>query len=223
MDLNLAETSLVLAGAWNAAILTPSWVLKHGFGREEADAATRVQIFLPVVQGGTLEFAKIRTEGLTYVVRPDALIFAPNEAVEQLSRAEEVAAGIVGVLSHTPMTGIGHNFEFREPAPSPANVRLFTEVRQDLSDHMPSGWASGNVMVTSTFRSPNEAVHVNIARALEGDSLVVRFNFHHAIAGNAQALPILRGESGYNRMADNLAFAKRLINDLYEQNDQHQD
>ncbi len=31
MDLISSETSLVVAGAWNAAILTPEWVQKHGF------------------------------------------------------------------------------------------------------------------------------------------------------------------------------------------------
>jgi hypothetical protein len=34
MQLVPAETSLVIAGAWNPAILSPGWVLRYGLGRE---------------------------------------------------------------------------------------------------------------------------------------------------------------------------------------------
>ncbi len=215
MDLIPAETSLVIAGAWNAAILTPAWMFKHGFNRAASEPG-RVQVFLPAVQGAVFDFPRFSLDEFSYVVRPDALLIVPSESTQdRFALAEQVTARVVRVLSHTPITGIGHNFEFRDAAPTPQEVAVFTGARQDLVDQMPSDWAPAGAVIASVFKNEAETVQVSIQRQWDGGAFSVKFNFHHPIASTDQAVAVLEGTGGYLRMSDNLALAERVIASLY--------
>ncbi len=215
MDLIPSETSLVVAGSWNAAILTPAWMLQHGFQRD-AGEPSNVQVFLPAVQGAVFEFPRFVLDELSYVVRPDTLLILPSDSTpERFVLAEQVTARVVRVLSHTPITGIGHNFEFREAEPAPQEVAVFTGSRQDLVDQMPEGWAPAGVVITSSFKNGAETVHVNIQRQWDGGAISVKFNFHHPVSDVDQAIAVLEGTGGYLKMAQNLEFAKTVIASLY--------
>jgi hypothetical protein len=215
MELVPAETSLVVAGAWNAAILTPAWILQHAFRKPPQEDQPPVRVFLPTAAGLAFELPRYALEGVTYSVRPDALVFAPNSSDgDSLQRVETAIANIVGVLSHTPVTGIGHNFEFRDMEPEPTHGAVFSESRQDLADAMPEGWQATTAAIASSFKNPNETVHVNIQRQWDGAVVSVKLNFHHPVAGVEQARAVLAGD-GYKRMAENLALAEQLINSLY--------
>ena len=215
MELVPAETSLVVAGAWNAGILTPGWMLQHGFNRP-AEEQGRFQVFIPALQGTVFEFPRYVLDRIAYIVRPDALVVAPSESTaECIAISEDAVARIVQVLSHTPITGIGHNFEFRDAAPAPESMAVFTGARHDLMDRMPQGWSPSVAAITATFRNTAENIHVNIQRQWDGATVTVKFNFHHPVSGSDQALAVLRGTNGYQRMAKNLEFAWDLINDLY--------
>jgi hypothetical protein len=214
MELIPAETSLVVAGAWNAAILTPPWVLQHAFNKLPQDQP-QVQVFLPAAAGLIFEFPRYALEGVTYSVRPEALVFAPNSSDDDsLRKVETAVANIVAALLHTPVTGIGQNFEFRDVEPVPAHGAVFSQSRQDLADTMPEGWQATTAAVVSSFKNANETVHVNIQRQWDGAVVSVKFNFHHPVASVEQARAVLIGD-GYKRMAENLALAKQLINSLY--------
>jgi hypothetical protein len=215
MDLIPSETSLVVAGSWNAAILTPAWMLQHGFNRAAGEPA-RVQVFLPAVQGAVFDFPRFSLDEFSYVVRPDALLIAPSESTEErFASAEQVTARVVRVLAHTPVTGIGHNFEFRDGAPTPQDVAVFTGARQDLVDQMPGGWAPAGAVIASVFKNEAETVHVSIQRQWDGGAISVKFNFHHPIANTDQAIAVLEGTGGYARMSENLDLARRVITSLY--------
>jgi hypothetical protein len=215
MDLIPSETSLVIAGAWNAAILTPAWMLQHGFNRAAGEPG-RVQVFLPAVQGAVFDFPRFSLDEFSYVVRPDALLILPSESTpERFAVAEQVTARVVRVLSHTPVTGIGHNFEFRDLTPTPEEVAVFTGARQDLVDQMPIGWTPAGALIASVFKNEAETVQISIQRQWDGGAISVKFNFHHPIASSDQALAVLEGTGGYLRMTANLALAERLIAALY--------
>ena len=138
MELVPAETALVIAGAWNAAILTPEWVLKNGLDREGEE---RVRVFFPAGPGAIFDFPRYSLDRFSYVVRPDALVIAPAATVqEDVQLVEDATAKMLEALRHTPVTGVGHNFEFREGEIDPAHASVFTHAREDLSDKFPAGW-----------------------------------------------------------------------------------
>jgi hypothetical protein len=114
MDLIPSETSLVVAGAWNAAILTPAWMFQHGLHRVAGDPA-RVQVFLPAVQGAVFEFPRFSLNEFSYVVRPDALLIVPSDSTpDRFALVEQVTARVVRGLSAI------HYFLYREVKPAPA-------------------------------------------------------------------------------------------------------
>lgn len=209
------ETSLVLAGAWNPAILTPAWVLQNGLNKE-LDGTNRYQTFLPTGLGLVFDAPRYVLEDLTFSVRTDSLIITPNsETLENLAFVEATAARMLEQLRHTPMGGVGHNFEFREQNPQPAQLDVFTRSREDLADNMPGGWEPTKSAILTSFSNTARTVVINMHRVLDGDMILVKVNFHHAVASVEQAISVLRGENGYSHMAQNFELARNLLTSIY--------
>lgn len=215
MKINHGETSLVIAGAWNPAILSPQWVLQHGLGKA-LDGTNRIQAYMPAGQGVIFEFPRYVLDDLTFSARADALVIIPTTTKkEEMTIAEDAAAKMLQELRHTPVGGIGHNFEFREPNPQPEQLQVFTDSRQDIADEMPNGWDATSAVVVSSFAYGANAIVLNISRQFEAGTMMVKVNFHHPVAGVDQALQILRGENGYSRMTQNFDTAKNIVTKLY--------
>ena len=215
MQLVPAETSLVVAGAWNPVILTPQWVLRHGLNRP-AGQSEPVQVYLPAGTGLIFDFPRYALPEFTYVVRPDSLIIVPtDQTANNLPVLEDAAASMLEHLRHTPINGIGHNFEYRDAEPSSDQLENFTRSQQDISDVMPGGWTSAATTVASTFRREDGQIIVTVNRQFDAGTVSVKFNFHHPIANIDQALQVLRGQNNYARMAENFELAKNLITTLY--------
>lgn len=215
MKLIHEETTLVLAGAWNPAILTPPWVLHHGLGKE-LDGTNRYQAFLPAGFGLIFEVPRYVLDDLTFSVRPDSLIIVPKSmSAEALSATEDVAAKMLGALIHTPVGGVGHNFEFRESDPQGEQLEIFTQSRQDLADIMPDGWEPTTASVIASFANAAGTVIVNVTRLFQGGEIIVKVNFHHAVANAEQAIAVLAGANDYSRMAQNFELAKGLLTKIY--------
>lgn len=215
MNINHGETSLVISGAWNPAILSPQWILQHGLDKP-LDGTNRIQTFMPVGQGVIFEFPRYVLEDFTFTARADALIIIPTTTEqERMAIAEDASAKILQELSHTPVGGIGHNFEFQEPNPQPAQLQVFTDSRQDIADKMPDGWSSSSAVVISSFTNVTNSVVINISRHFEAETIIVKVNFHHPVQSIDQALQILRGSNDYSRMAQNYELAKNIVTKLY--------
>ena len=207
-----SETSLVVAGAWNAAILKPDWVARHALGREGED---RVQVFFPAGPGMVFDFPRYALGDFSYVVRPDALIIAPTDTTRDSCERIEAATGkVLEVLQHTPVSGVGHNFEFRQGETRPEDGEVFTKARQDLSDEMPNGWEAAAVNIISSFKHSGSSVIVNINRTFDAGTISVKFNFHHAISSIEQGLAVLGG-TGFARMWENFEMAGKLVEEIY--------
>lgn len=215
MKLIHEETSLVLAGAWNPAILTPPWVLEYGLGKA-LDGTNRYQAFLPAGFGLIFEAPRYVLDDLTFSVRPDSLIITPkSEADNALASAEDVAAKMLDQLKHTPVAGVGHNFGFREQDPQSAMLGIFTRARQDLADEIPAGWEPATTAIVASFTNVARNVVVNVQRSFEGGAIIVKINFHHAVSNAEQAVSVLKGTNGYSRLNSNFELAKSLLTNIY--------
>lgn len=216
MEIINSETSLVVAGAWNPAILNPQWVIKHGLLLEPDDAGP-VQAFLPAIQGLAFEFPRYVLPKLTYVVRGDALLLYPLDCTPtNLAIVEKAAFEILKQLNHTPISGIGHNFEFRDPDPKAEWLTPLTTSRQDLADNLEDGWNPTGAGISSTFTNLETDVQVNIQRQLLPDgALSIRFNFHHQTVSREDAMNVLSNQDGYASLEKNQIFATQLINKMY--------
>src|SRR6266481_4015677 len=203
MQLVPAETSLVVAGAWNPAILTPPWVLRHGLNRQPGQAE-QIQVFVPAGAGMIFEFPRYALSEFTFVVRPDTLVMSPTDVSStDFNVLEDAAAAMLEHLRHTPINGIGHNFEYRDAEPSPNQLENFTQSRQDISDNMPEGWDAAAAVLISNFKKPDNSVVISITRQFDAGIVSVKFNFHHPISTVDQALQVLRGQGTFARMNGN--------------------
>jgi hypothetical protein len=203
--------NIVLAGAWNPAILSPEWMLLEGLEVPKGQQHV-VEALIPAGPGMASEHPRFTMPGFAYQCRPDALIMVPTEVTAAaLKNVEAVVARIVGKLAHTPMAGLGHNFEFQDDAPEPTALEPFSKAQVDLVDAA-VGWEAKGSRVLSSFGKGGKAV-VNISRSWSGARLEVKFNFHYPITGSQEALQILTGES--DRMVNNLESAKSIVSKLY--------
>ncbi|SJM93916.1 conserved hypothetical protein [Crenothrix polyspora] len=218
MNLISSETSLVIAGAWNPAILTPAWVLQHGLDKS-LNGDNVVKTYFPATLGVIFEPPRYELEKLSFVVLPNTFILFPigsiTDGEDDLEGLEDVAAKILQELKHTPITGVGHNLTFKHSDPKSNELDVFTASTQDLSDEMPSDWLLASRNIAANFKNADETVIINVQRQFEANEIVVRFNFHHPVSSIESALAVLRGNGDYNRMSGNIELAKKLMNSLY--------
>jgi len=214
MKLLPEETSLVIAGDWNPAILNPKWVGEHGL---KLNADVNVEMLLPVVAGAALgNHPQYRLGGLSFICRPGQLVLAPTEG-DKFELAEDAAANMVSILTHTPLRGVGHNFVFHDSDPQPAAVAAATAARADLVGAM-DGFESIATSITANFRQTNDGgaeVLMSIERTFDEDGVQIRFNFHHPVTTVEQTLRVLQGTHGYQRMRGHLEAAGQLVARIY--------
>lgn len=211
MQAVLQETSVVIVGAWNPAILTPAWLLQHAVQQPDIQAHM-VQAVFPALLNGAFDFPRFTLPGFTYTARNDVMILLP-EALNQasLDTVEGVAARILSQLSHTPIGGVGHNFEFRHTPVEDEWLVPFNNSQIDLVDAV-GGWDVSRTTLATSFTNGNVAV--NIQRYTEGKTFVVKFNFHHPVTSAADAQRVMLGD-GYHRSWQNFQTARDIVVSLY--------
>lgn len=211
MQAVLQETSFVIAGAWNPAILTPAWILHHAAQQPDFQAHM-VQAVFPAVLNGALDFPRFTLPGFTYTARPDAIILLPDALTQaSFETAEGVAARVLAQLSHTPIGGVGHNFEFRHPRAESEWLDPLNESQLSLVDAV-GGWDVSRTTLATSFSNGN--VVINIQRYTEDASFVVKFNFHHPVTSAAEAQKVMVGD-GYQRAWQNFQTARTIVEKLY--------
>lgn len=211
-----SETTLVIAGAWNPAILTPEWVIRNGLELPQDQGPVRVQAAVPAGMGLTLDFPRFTVDGVTFTARPDAFVLSPHADDEQsLGRIERVARNTLTQLTHTPIGGYGQNFEFRDDAPDADMLTVFTQADMSLSRHAPEAWQSERSVLHTTYRDGDLLINITRQYSASTNQLTFKFNFHHAAASAAACAAMLSGEQGTRSMYQNYQLATQLVHDLF--------
>jgi len=113
------NVNLVIAGAWNPAILMPNWISEQAM-RGAPGENFQVQVELPVMNLGLNgQRPRFAFRGISVSSDPAALTFKlAYDDPAQVDLSISTAANIIELLSHTPVSGVGFNFgfEFTEPS-----------------------------------------------------------------------------------------------------------
>jgi len=210
-----SETTLVIAGAWNPAILSPEWFMRHGLGLAlpaQGEAGPRVQAAVPTGMGLVFDMPRFTIEGITYVARPDALVLAPEtNAAAALDRLQEVARGVLSQLRHTPIGGYGQNFEFKDAEPDPDLLGAFTAANEPLAQNT-LGWEVDRTALATSYRSGNRIVNITRQYSAQSNELTVKFNFHYAASSVAACLELV---AEAHSMAANYRTARDMVAEVY--------
>jgi hypothetical protein len=197
MKRELEKWSLVVAGQWNTAILSPGWLAKEFFKEAE------VKIMYPVLGGGppVFEAAEIRV-----VVAGDRVAFVPlKDDLVLLNRIESGAKHILETLRYTPVSAFGENFHYIDDSPPRQLKDAIDRVGADKLG------TQGTVLETALRRSLElEGRRLNLTIS-SGDAFRIELNYHYDVSDAKQA-----AERIENTYAPNHEHGLALLESAYE-------
>lgn len=171
MIVDLRAPAIVIAGNFNPAIFTPEWIALALYEIPQGEEVGGIFV-TDVVQQATRPY--INRIAVTADMERLS-IFCDEMTDASISRAEAIACKVAEVLPHTPVGGVGLNFQFVIADP---DVRIVDMLQpEDRPERL------GPVR-TNELQSQIElgdGVLLNLARRLEAGVLRVRFNFHSDI------------------------------------------
>ncbi len=189
MRLKSESTTLVMAGRWNAALLSPDWVLKHGLEIND-DATVTVQSVI-----GTERPASFTLPHLTYSVLQHALVLVPaSNSEEDVRITHQVAIRILEKLTHTPVSAVGMNSNFVAETPSGDILGAFDQSVADVVRHMPDGHKRGNITVKTSFEHEGRQINIGKMVSSEGE-VALSLNLHIPVSSTGDAAQALRNFS----------------------------
>jgi hypothetical protein len=190
--------TVVIAGNWNPAIFTPQWVSS----RLTTSASVNVEIRLAPRLVTRLNFDSI----YLYLGEQRLTLGVQDSSDSTLSRLQHVAEQILTALPHTPVQGVGVNFQFEDREPSDELLNVFDLV--DTTALAKAGAVVETTTITRRLSIAEDVVNMNLA--YENDLVRVDLNFHKDVDSAEQARAhIARG------MLDFRAQAFRILNSLH--------
>lgn len=168
------DWNVVVAGAWNAAILTPAWIRRRMFDRGEG---ALLQVEVPLSGPGPMN---ISLEGIVVQVGGPALVVLPKgPTTTDLSAAAVIAANAVKNLPETPVSACGLNLRYRVDE---SEIGSLTACKMDQALAQAGQIAARELHRTVRFETDelkDGVVNVIVAEDEDGKNTVV-FNFHRA-------------------------------------------
>ncbi len=122
MSLQPFNWSVVIAGRWNVAILTPAWVAKKVF---ELKKGTQVSVLVPA--DGISSYQIVHPQKKIRVV-PDTRrleIKLTEMSYEAMGDAMTAGVHILECLSETPVQAAGFNIYFQTDKPTPEMIQMY--------------------------------------------------------------------------------------------------
>lgn len=206
MQLVPENTSVVIAGVWNPAILNPTWILRHVLELPEG-TVEQIQIEQPFIPSGVPPSYSIA--GLTFTPGRNQLVIRPLEtSVDTMVRVQNIAIRILTLLSHTPLSAFGQNFEFLELTPLAEQLMIFGAAN-DLAQHCDFQFDTLSTQVSSSIQFDDR--QLNLSRSNTNGILSLKFNFHYPVASAEIALQKFQNPI----FQQNLEYTLRIIRSLY--------
>lgn len=182
MESNLGGWSVVIAGNWNIMIFRPEWI-----GRGRITDSVNINIEIPI-NNPTLPPRYIFDDIILRVTNQRLTISPQNEDPETLTRIQDVAIRILKELPHTPVSGIGVNFEFIEIEPLPEILNIFN--LSDLERLSDEHYIVNQSIITRKLIFNGQVI--NLRHKLdENTHMTIGFNFHRDIANTEEGIAFL--------------------------------
>lgn len=164
------EWSVVILGAWNRAILTPSGISKRLFKLPEG---TPLQVHVPL---DVLAPFRVIHNDLSVMAGSDRLIINPDKPTfAKMGEAMKLGWTALDSLPETPVSAAGFNFKYKSTKPLESLVKLLEHSLDDL-------FAESEYQVQSRVLARHlkwRSGEIRMAVSEDADlSCTVLFNFH---------------------------------------------
>ena len=173
-----------MAGHWNRRIFSPAWVTSR------LTTAKEVAIEVPVDNPGLpVRFA---FDNIHLSVAQGQLILTVDRPEDMLlEKCREVAIKALAELPHTPIMGVGVNYQFIAEQPDESLLRVF---------HLPDNdcLSDAGIRIISTVIQRSLLIQdqmVNLYLSLTGNTVQVTFNFHKDTPSSDDAIAFLKAHS----------------------------
>lgn len=176
------KATLIVAGAWNPAIITPHWIGREILGYQP-DKQFQVGLQLPLHGiGGAPRFT---FEGLSITTTPDSMTFHLDASSPlQVERTFEVAAKILHALSHTPVAALGINISFAVESLEPFLAQTF-DCNKCIAEF--SGDENAKLVTQTWHAAIKVSDHlINVTCTKSGDGAMFDFNHHYELDGSTK-------------------------------------
>ena len=177
MSVKRGNSSIVVLGAWNPAIITPAWLLQHKVFEVTSES--------PPIVLGQPGLPQIRIGKVTLVADFTKLIVQAEDG----SDCGSFVARILGLLPHTPIAAIGTNFLFACAAEDLTPDRLPRLGNIQMTPH-PSP-ADLKLIQTTWVRQMAEDAKLQISvTQQEGTDMVIGVNIHRDVTSASRATEV---------------------------------
>jgi hypothetical protein len=186
--------TIVIAGAFNPAILVPPWIAKNVLTAPLGENF-QVQVHTPIT--GIAPLPRFTFGGLSFSPSFQNLTFFLEDSdAAGCERVCDAAARILELLPHTPIAGLGWNFGFTDDHPSVQLLQLL-----QTSSRVTDALGAGATTVGQSWanRCNWEAALVTALAEMKGDAVTLDMNFHYAVESAAAAQAILAQQGVYAR------------------------
>jgi hypothetical protein len=184
MIIKESSYSIVLAGKWNPAILTPAWLAANLFeGNPQVQIEFSLNFDIP---------SRYKIKNVTISPSVDRVILLSNDnSDESLTLLESVAIKLCATLGHTPLVAVGVNFGFIEKENKDLLLPLMNF--SDSNDITDSGWSISNQSIKRSLSKGGYFTNLNISLD-ENSDFHFDFNYHYVTINATQVSDCLLGK-----------------------------
>lgn len=193
--------TVVLAGEWNVRLFTPQWVGTHLLGEARLEIMAALTPGVPSIRYNSHDVA-LYPGDQTFVVA------ARQQTDSALARAEQVAVRVLELLAHTPVTGVGINFNQVEREPSEELRRLVNLPDRDTLAGF--GCVTQQTGIARQFLLETTTLNTRFEFGLPDGAVGVNLNFHFGVRSAAEAAGVLR-----DRAVPSRETASRFLQTVY--------
>jgi len=170
--------SFVISGHWNTRIFTPGWVRQNLCEDPQSEVTLAISIDDPTAP------QRLSFEGIHLFPHQARLDFKPEEpTLEVMIKCQRIARRALTLLSHTPVTGFGINFSFKETQePERVTNRFIHRDAESIDSNM---YQLTSTVIQRSFRIQQDA-KLNLSVSYDANEVRLDFNYH-TDAGNAVA------------------------------------
>jgi hypothetical protein len=201
MQIKDSSYSIVLAGKWNPAIITPPWILANLVdGNPQIEIEFSLNFDIP---------SRFKINNITISPSVDRIILVSNDGSdESLSLIESIAIKLCDILSHTPFVAVGINFSFIETLNKEYLLPLFTF--SDANNLNDNNWDVSNQSIKRTLKKG--AYNINLTINMDTDTNFVFDLNHHYITPTSE----LVSAALLGKVIDYKNQSISLLNDLFD-------
>ncbi len=170
MEINPNSFSIVVSGRWNKAILTPTWTAENIFGLESMKVEFTID--------NNISSRYLSDNNIFIVDSKRVTLIAKDNQDEILRNSEAIVRTLTQTLTHTPVSGLGFNFEYIVDTEE-EKEKLFKLVEfSDIDDLAKANYEIGIRQVSRELLY--EGNKINFVIMLSKDNnFTISFNFHN--------------------------------------------